>query len=125
MTIRSSSTVFLTALCLSLASCGSVANRAVSGAGAGGSTGADAASLGGATGSDGGGGGGSPAGGASGGGGTGAGGSSNPGIFVHGSLGPFGPAVPAAGGSIRVSRQTLGAGVVCMGNVCATGGLSP
>jgi hypothetical protein len=115
--------ILLAGLCVSLVACGSVANRAVSGAG--GTPGADDAGAGGAIGSDA-----SATGGA---GGTGlgdaglgdAGPSDGPGIGVRGGISPFGIVSPSTGATIRITRQRFGPAPVCAGNVCVSGGLSP
>jgi hypothetical protein len=118
----------LAVLCLSVAACGSVANRA----GTGGTSGSDAGTGGsGAAGDNGGGGstgaGGSAAGGTTGGAGgatTGdAGASDGPRMVARGTINPFGTFMPASGATIRVIRQRFGPTFACSGNTCFSGGL--
>ncbi len=126
-------TVLLAVLCVSLGACGSVANRAVSGAG--GTPGADDGGAGGAIGSD------ASATGGAGGSGLGdagpgdagpgdaapgdAGPSDGPGIVTRGGITPFGVVSQPTGSTIRITRQRFGPAPVCAGNVCVSGGLSP
>ena len=110
--------ILLAVLCVSLVACGSVANRAVSGAG--GTPGSDDAGA-------------SDASATGGAGGTGlgdaglgdAGLSDGPGIGVRGGISPFGVVSQPTGATIRITRQRFGPAPVCAGNVCVSGGLSP
>src|SRR5947209_3573591 len=119
---------FLAISCLSLAACGSVSNRAVSGSGgtpgsdggaAGGTTGAGGTAAGGTTGTTGGAGGSSVDAGPS-----DAGPSDGPRTVVRGAITSFGVLAPA-GGAIRIARQRFGPTLLCGGNVCVSGGLIP
>jgi len=113
----------LAVLCLSIAACGSVANRS----GTGGASGSDA----GTGGSDNGGGGSTGAGGSGSGGVTGgaggapadAGASDGPRMIARGAITPFGILAPASGATVHVTHQRFGPTFACSGNVCFSGGL--
>jgi hypothetical protein len=123
----------LALLCLSVAACGSVANRAgiggasgsdagtggsgAAGSGSGGSTGAGGSASGGMTGAIGGAGGGPTDAGSD------SGTSDGPRLVARGTINPFGALLPASGATIRVIRQRFGPTFACSGNTCFSGGL--
>ena len=118
-----SSQIVLAVLCVSLAACGSVANRAVSGTG--GTPGADDAGAGGGAGGGSIGTDASAAGGAGDAGQRDAGPSDGPRLLARGGISSFGILSQPTGGAIRITRQRFGSAPVCAGNVCVSGGLSP
>lgn len=125
----------LAVLCLSVAACGSVANRpgtggtsgsdagtggsGTAGSGSGGSTGAGGSASGGMTGANGG------AGGASTDAGSDTGSSDGPRMVARGAITPFGVLAPASGATVYVTHQRFGPTFACSGNVCFSGGLLP
>lgn len=122
----------LAVLCLSVAACGSVANRS----GTGGTSGSDAGMGGSGLGGENGGGGSTGTGGSAAGGMTGgaggaqadaglgdAGASDGPKIVARGAITPFGVPAPATGATVHVTHQRFGPTFACSGNVCFSGGL--